>query len=42
MVLRPVETYGGTRFKVVGPAYVHGVMDGELWEQAEVDDLVLI
>ncbi len=44
MVLRPVETPSGKRYQVVGPAYVHGVMNGELWERggSETEDLILI
>ena len=44
MVLRPVETASGKRYQVVGPAYVYGVMDGELWDESMsgIEDLILI
>jgi len=44
MVLRPAETPSGKRYQVVGPAYVHGVMNGELWDQSKsgIEDLILI
>jgi len=43
MVLRPVETQIGKRYKVVGPAYIYGVMNGEVWDEGSgVEDLFLI
>jgi hypothetical protein len=44
MVLRPVEMASGKRYQVVGPAYVYGVMNGELWDESMsgIEDLILI
>jgi hypothetical protein len=42
LVVRPVG--GGTTYKLLGPAYVLGMMEGELWPQAqrELSDLTFV
>ncbi|PVH74536.1 hypothetical protein DL98DRAFT_519171, partial [Cadophora sp. DSE1049] len=35
VVLRPVLGTGERKFMVVGNAYVHGMMDGEMWDEGE-------
>jgi hypothetical protein len=44
MVLRPVASLGEKYFKVVSTAYIHGVMNGELWDEAATrkETLILI
>lgn len=40
LVLRPDEQDGGDRYwKVVGEAYVQGIMDGEGWDEAKCEQL---
>ena len=33
-VLRPIETEYGVAYRIIGPAYVHGMMDGEVIAEA--------
>lgn len=40
-VLRPTTTAAGEGFLFVGQAYVHGVMDGEIWKDVESGNLAL-
>jgi hypothetical protein len=44
MVLRAIPTLGEKHFKVIGPAYVHGMMHGECFVDAErkKDGLILV
>lgn len=43
IVLRPLpqnESSSGTRYQVLGDAYIHGMMDGEVFQTAETEKLV--
>lgn len=44
MVLRAIPTLGEKHFKVIGPAYAHGMMYGECFVDAEQkkDALILV
>ncbi|CZS89506.1 uncharacterized protein RCO7_02551 [Rhynchosporium graminicola] len=41
-VLRPVLGTGERKFMFVGTAYVHGMMQGELWDESNTESLILI
>ncbi|CAG8983143.1 hypothetical protein HYALB_00004586 [Hymenoscyphus albidus] len=41
-ILRPKYEMGETLFEIIGDAYVHGIMDGEAWNSAAVQDIILV